>query len=115
MAEMQLVNDVIEYLTYCGAVAIRINAGMIQVDNPTTGRRYVIRGAPVGTSDVLCCFRGRYVAIECKIGKNKPTAAQADFIRRIQEAGGVGFAAWSVVDVWKNLTELTGVELPRPM
>jgi Holliday junction resolvase len=42
-----------------------------------------------GVPDILVCYQGKFIAIECKAGKNKPTALQADHIKRIQEGGGV--------------------------
>ena len=49
-----------------------------------------------GIPDILCCIKGRMVAIECKATrKNDPTALQAFALDRIQKAGGV---AWVVDD-----------------
>lgn len=42
-----------------------------------------------GTPDILACYRGRFVGIECKAGKNKPTALQLRNLERIEEAGGL--------------------------
>lgn len=41
-----------------------------------------------GVSDVVCCVRGRFLAIECKAGKNKPTALQEREIEAVRAAGG---------------------------
>ena len=41
-----------------------------------------------GIPDIIACYRGLFVAIECKAGNNKPTALQAREIERIQQAGG---------------------------
>ncbi len=42
-----------------------------------------------GVPDVICCVRGRFLAIECKAGKNKPTLLQQREINNITAAGGV--------------------------
>ena len=42
-----------------------------------------------GVPDLVCCLRGKFVGIECKAGKNKPTALQEEHMRRIRSAGGV--------------------------
>lgn len=45
-----------------------------------------------GVSDLLLCYQGIFIALEVKSqanGKNKPTALQAKFLRRIQDAGGL--------------------------
>lgn len=42
-----------------------------------------------GIPDIICCHNGRFIAIECKAGKNKTTALQDAHIARIRAAGGV--------------------------
>ena len=42
-----------------------------------------------GTPDFLVCYRGRFVGIECKAGKNRPTALQENALERIRQAGGL--------------------------
>ena len=41
-----------------------------------------------GVPDFLCCYEGRFVAIEAKAGKGKTTALQDAHIDRIRKAGG---------------------------
>jgi Holliday junction resolvase len=42
-----------------------------------------------GIPDIVCCHNGRFIAIECKAGKNKTTPLQDAHIARIRAAGGV--------------------------
>lgn len=42
-----------------------------------------------GVPDVICCIRGKFLAIECKANGNKPTALQEREINAIRQAGGV--------------------------
>jgi Holliday junction resolvase len=42
-----------------------------------------------GVPDIVCCFKGNFLAIECKANGNNPTALQAREINRINEAGGM--------------------------
>lgn len=42
-----------------------------------------------GVPDVIACHDGRFIAIECKAGKNKPTPLQEKNLSDIQSAGGV--------------------------
>jgi Holliday junction resolvase len=44
-----------------------------------------------GTPDILACLHGRFVAIEAKAGKNKPTDLQTLNLKRIDDAGGLAF------------------------
>jgi Holliday junction resolvase len=44
-----------------------------------------------GVPDILICAHGRFIAVECKSGTNKPTALQEFQLAGIQRAGGVTF------------------------
>lgn len=44
-----------------------------------------------GVPDIVCCFHGRFIAFECKAGKNTVTALQNREILAIQDAGGMAF------------------------
>lgn len=61
-----------------------------------------------GTPDFLVCYRGRFAAIECKAGKNVPTALQLAALDRITGAGGMAL----VIDETNvdDLKELFGYE-----
>lgn len=41
-----------------------------------------------GVPDVVCCYRGVFVAIECKAGSNKPTPLQQAEMGKIKQAQG---------------------------
>lgn len=42
-----------------------------------------------GIPDIICCVNGKFLAIECKAGKNKPTPLQEMEMQKIRDAGGV--------------------------
>jgi len=42
-----------------------------------------------GTPDILACLDGRFIGIEAKAKKNKPTALQVLALKRIDAAGGL--------------------------
>lgn len=44
-----------------------------------------------GISDIICCYNGMFVAIECKAGKNKPTALQEREMNAIRKSKGLAF------------------------
>ena len=46
-----------------------------------------------GVPDIIGCFMGLFVAIECKAGKGKLTVLQEREIESIKEAGGFAFVA----------------------
>jgi Holliday junction resolvase len=46
-----------------------------------------------GVPDIVACVHGYFLAIECKAGKNKLTALQANEIEAIRRANGVAVVA----------------------
>jgi Holliday junction resolvase len=42
-----------------------------------------------GVSDIVACYEGLYVAIECKAGKNKLSELQKVFLEKVEAAGGL--------------------------
>ena len=54
-----------------------------------------------GVPDIIGCYRGMFVAFECKAGKNKPTLLQVREIETIRRCGGVAVVAneenWDMV------------------
>ena len=42
-----------------------------------------------GVPDIICCYKGRFLAIECKAGAGKTTALQDRELDLIKKAGGV--------------------------
>jgi Holliday junction resolvase len=53
-----------------------------------------------GIPDIVCCYRGRFVGIECKAGKGKTTALQDNNLERIKQCSGFALV------VREDLTEL---------
>jgi Holliday junction resolvase len=46
-----------------------------------------------GIPDIIGCTTGRFIAVECKAGKGKPTALQERELAAIAAAGGFTFVA----------------------
>jgi Holliday junction resolvase len=53
-----------------------------------------------GVPDIVGCYKGRFFAIECKAGTNKPTPLQQKNLDEIAKAGGL---AWVVNENNVNL------------
>jgi hypothetical protein len=45
--------------------------------------------ATSGVPDIVCCYQGRFIGIECKAGKGKTTALQDKNLAAIAAAGGL--------------------------
>ena len=59
------------------------------------GGQYGTAGIP----DIIVCHRGRFIALEAKVGRNQPTRLQAATIVQIRHAGGIAAVVRSVEDV----------------
>jgi Holliday junction resolvase len=46
-----------------------------------------------GIPDIICCYQGKFIAIECKAGKGTTTALQDRELAAIRAAGGT---AWVI-------------------
>jgi hypothetical protein len=64
-----------------------------------------------GTSDIICCISGKFVAIEVKTQKGVLSQAQAAFLIRVRKSGGAAITARSAEEALKNIQHFdrTGV------
>jgi len=53
-----------------------------------------------GIPDIVCCYRGQFIGIECKAGSGKTTALQENNLSRIKACGG------HAIVVREDMTEL---------
>jgi hypothetical protein len=60
--------------------------------------------ATSGVPDIVCCYQGRFIGIECKAGKGKTTALQDKNLKEISEAGGL-----AMVVNEENVEQITAV------
>jgi Holliday junction resolvase len=42
-----------------------------------------------GIPDIVCCYKGKFIGIECKANGNKPTALQQSNLEEIVNNGGI--------------------------
>ncbi len=70
-------------------------------------------GGPYGTSgvpDIICCYRGRFLGMECKLPGGKLTELQKRAIEKITRACGIARRVESVEDA-KAMIRLVDAEL----
>jgi hypothetical protein len=65
------------------------------------GGQYGTAGIP----DIIVCHKGRFIALEAKVGRNTPTKLQAATIDKIRQAGGTAAVVYSVEDVQAVISE----------
>lgn len=61
-----------------------------------------------GIPDIVCCFKGQFVAFEVKTDKGKLTKLQETTIQRIKDAKGKAYKVTSVEEVKEILENLEG-------
>lgn len=59
-----------------------------------------------GIPDIICCYRGSFIAFEVKTASGKTTALQEAAIRNIQKAGGTAVVVRSAAEVRVIMEEL---------
>jgi Holliday junction resolvase len=42
-----------------------------------------------GVPDIVACYKGQFIGIECKAGANKTTALQESELKKIEKANGI--------------------------
>ncbi len=95
MKEQQLVNGLIAYLKLKGHYVWRQNTGSM-----TTKEGRFVKFGHKGISDILgIASDGKFIAVECKIGNNKPTEFQKDFLKEVEDRGGYAILAYKFEDV----------------
>ena len=57
-----------------------------------------------GIPDIVVCYRGYFIAVECKAGKGKTTALQDKNLKQIRDAEGI-----AIVVNEENLHELQDI------
>lgn len=82
MKEKNLIRKIMEYLK--------------TVDNCFYWKEHGGYYGTAGIPDIIICYRGRFIAFECKVGSNQPTVLQAVTIRKIIKAGGYALVIRSV-------------------
>ena len=56
-----------------------------------------------GVPDFLCCYKGKFLAIEAKAGRGTPTALQLKQLKEIEASGG---ETWMVNEMNLEIFEL---------
>lgn len=103
MTETQLVRSCIEYLNMKGHYVWRNNTGATRLsytDKKGNISNRILRSGIRGSSDILGISKdGMFIAIECKVGRNKPTEMQINFLRQITDRGGIAQVVYTLDDL----------------
>lgn len=58
------------------------------------GNAFSSRGVP----DIILCIKGKFIGVELKVGDNKPTPLQVNYLNRIASAGGQSHVCYTVAE-----------------
>lgn len=89
MKESQFSKLVKDYLTMKGALVNVNTANMFD---------------RVGRSDVECCYKGHFIALELKVGNYQPDPLQIVYLEKVRQAGGFGLLLRDSLQDIMNLT-----------
>lgn len=105
MLEKQIENQILHYLSMIGVFAWKNQStGVFDPTKKTFRKRS--RFQINGVSDILCCYKGHFVAIEVKSEKGRLSGSQIEFIANVNANGGFAFVARSVSDVEKAFKQI---------
>jgi hypothetical protein len=83
ISETNLVKACLDLLTAKRIFHYRQNSGALK-----TERGGFVRFGAVGVPDIIAVINGKYIGIECKVGKNKQSEGQKEFEVKLKKAGG---------------------------
>jgi hypothetical protein len=100
--ESDVVRACLEYLKGWGWHVWRQNTGAVA--STYKGKTRFVRFGIKGAADITGWDRrGRRVEVECKAGKNKPTAEQLAFLEALRKDGGFACVVWSLDDLIREM------------
>lgn len=103
MNEANLQKEIMLAVSKSGAIVWRQNTGAL----PDKNGRLVQFGLCKGSSDLIgICPDGRFLALEIKGLRGKPTDAQLRFIEAVKRKGGRAGVCWSVKDALDVLAQV---------
>ena len=114
-SESGLQSAIIEYITmaHADALILRTNSGGAKTETGRWvwfirwwSRRVIGDEQHAGACDVHAIYLGKFIAIECKVGNNKPNKEQLKYAEAVERAGGIYCLAYSLDDVVKCFDDL---------
>lgn len=104
---------ILSYLRFMGVFCYHHSNTGIKVENKFTGKDHWIASNMQGIPDIIGFLgprwgklKGRFVAIECKYGKNTATPEQKIFLEDAKNSGCISILAYDLKDVQAVLDPL---------
>ena len=103
--EQSLIKPTIDLLTMLGCCVWRQNAGGMKATYQGKNR-FIKFSHREGISDIIgIAPDGRFIAVELKVGKNKTTERQEEFLAEVRQRGGIAIVAYDLDEVAKQFQE----------
>lgn len=93
--EKAIQNEILSFMRSCGIYCWQVYNGAVYDSKLKIYRKCRSPYYVHGVSDILGILNGRLIAIEVKSEKGRATDEQRQFIRKVQDAGGIAFVARS--------------------
>ena len=93
--ESSIQDDIINYLKSVGAYVVKVHVSSYQTQ---------------GTPDVLCCYKGHFIAFELKVPGETASELQEYRIEQIQKAKGYACVADSLEKVKEVLYDIDRIQ-----
>jgi len=102
LKESALVQQVLSYLRLKGHKVFRMNSGRIFTGEQ---RNRLVQLAPAGCPDIIGWQKGtgKFIGVECKVGKNRRTTLQEQFAKDMVADGCIYILAYDLKDVESEL------------
>lgn len=98
---------IVDYLTYLGGNFSRVNCIGTPRKNSSGQLIFTPSTTKKGIADIIGCYRGKYIAIEIKIGADRQSKEQIEEQRDVINAGGVYIIAKSFPDFLSNMLNIS--------
>ena len=103
MKETQLLKQILDFCRHNDLLFYRTQAGMVKTD-----RGGFMKFGSAGVADITGCVDGRFIAVECKIGKNKQQLSQSLFEKKVLEKGGEYWLIYNLEDFINKFNKSEG-------
>ena len=77
----------------------KIRGYLKTVENLFSWKEHGGQFGQAGIPDIICCYKGKFVAFEVKAGNGRTTVLQEIMLRKIREVGGTAQVVRSVGEV----------------
>jgi len=101
LKEKDTQQTIIEYLKIKKIFHYRNNSGAMMGEY--NGKRRIVRFGALGSPDIVCIVKGRYVGIEVKGTDGRQRDSQIEFQEQLEKAGGKYILARSLDDVIEQI------------